>query len=358
MGGDEFMILVDPSSGAEQLVDLARVIVSALAGTVQVGVHRLQVTASVGVAEQVATTTSPAELIQAADVTLRWAKADGRARWAIFDPERHAEQSARHRLAGEMSGAIDHDEFVLEYQPLVGLGDHEVRGVEALVRWLHPRLGLLSPDRFIGLAEESGLIVRLGLWILRRACAEAARWRREHPERSFFVSVNLAVRQVHEPNLVDEVASILRETGLAASDLQLELTESAVMGTGGEPLQALWRLAEMGVRIAIDDFGTGYSNLAYLRHLPVHALKLAGPFVEGLRHTGPESSTDERIVENVIRLAHDIGLGVTAEAVETRVQLDRLAALGCDLAQGWYLARALPADEVTAVLRSGLPIVP
>jgi EAL domain-containing protein (putative c-di-GMP-specific phosphodiesterase class I) len=236
------------------------------------------------------------------------------------------------------------------YQPLVALADGRLCGVEALLRWHHPHLGLLTPDRFIGLAEESGFIARLGRWVLTEACRQAAAWR---ATSDLFVSVNVAPAQTHEPSLVDDVRAALKDTGLPAAALQLELTESALMDTTGAPLDALRALAEHGVRLAIDDFGTGYSNLAYLRSLPVHVLKLAGPFMRGLRTAQPDDPADEQIVDTLIRLAHLLGLTVTAEGVETPEQADRLRAYGCDAAQGWHFALPEPPEALTARLRAG-----
>ena len=225
--------------------------------------------------------------MQAADTTLYWAKADGKARWTLFDPERNAHRMTRQALSSTLRPAVERGEFALEYQPLVGLEDGVTRGVEALVRWNHPQFGTLAPNRFIGIAEEDGSIVQLGRWVLRTACRQARRWQQEHPGvPPLFVSVNVAVRQVWDSDLVADVAEILAETGLAPHLLQLELTESAVMGSAGRPLQALQALSDMGVRIAIDDFGTGYSNLAYLSRLPVSALKLDGSFVRGFQRRG------------------------------------------------------------------------
>lgn len=203
--------------------------------------------------------------MQAADTTLYWAKVDGKDRWTLFDPERNAHLMTRQALASTLRPAIERGEFRLDYQPLVGMSDGRLRGVEALVRWDHPRFGLLSPNRFVALAEEDGSIVPLGRWVLATACRQARQWQLDNPDDPpLFVSVNVAVRQVWDSDLVADVAEILAETGLAPHLLQLELTESAVMGSAGRPLQALQALSDMGVGIAIDDFGTGYSNLAYL----------------------------------------------------------------------------------------------
>jgi diguanylate cyclase (GGDEF)-like protein len=347
MGGDEFAVLVERSAGTDPVTGLADALLAALDAPVQVAEHSLAVSASMGVVERPADGTTPAEVMKAADTTLYWAKSDGRGRWAVFDPQRNAREVTRHTLRTTMRAGLDAGEFTVDYQPLVRLADGAPRGVEALVRWRHPALGTVPPDQFIGLAEETGLIVPLGRWILEQACRHARDWQREFPGADFFVSVNLAVRQAHDPGLVDDVAGILVGTGLTPGLLQLELTESAVMGTTGRPVQALEALAGMGVRIAIDDFGTGYSNLAYLRRLPVHTLKLAGPFVEAFRGDDP----DEPVVTSLVRLAHTLGLTVTAEGVENADQAGRLRELGCDLAQGWYFARPLPPGGVTALLR-------
>ena len=349
MSGDEFVLLVEHSSGPDELTALAEKTLTALAEPYQVGQHRMRLSASIGVVESNVHATSAAELMKAADLTLYVAKSEGRGRFVMYDADRNARQAARYELAAALPDALDRGEFSLVYQPLVTLADQRLTGVEALLRWQHPVLGELTPDLFIELAEETGIIVPLGRWVLEQACAQAAEWARRFPEARASVSVNITVSQAHEPTLPAEVDSILTRTGLDPALLVLELTESAVMDANG-PLQALASLADRGIRIAIDDFGTGYSNFAYLRRLPVHTLKLAGPFVDGLRAPGGGDSVDERIVETIIRLAHAIGISVTAEAVETRFQADRLRALGCDTGQGWLFARPLPPDDVTELL--------
>ncbi|MEH0825681.1 MULTISPECIES: putative bifunctional diguanylate cyclase/phosphodiesterase [unclassified Micromonospora] len=356
MGGDEFVILVDGGEGLDDAVGVAELALAAVSAPVLVGDQQLAISASVGVVECPAAETSVSELMKAADTTLYWAKAEGRGRWAVYDPERSAADIARSALAAGLPAALDRDEFVVHYQPIVSLLDGAMLAVEALVRWRHPELGLVGPDRFIGLAEETGLIVRLGEWVLGQACRDARAWHREFPAQRLVVSVNLAARQADDPAIVDTVASVLSRTGLPAELLQLELTESAVMGTAGEPLRSLRRLAGLGVRLAIDDFGTGYSNLAYLRRLPIHCLKLAGPFVEGIRADEPDATADhrdERIVDALVRLAHALELSVTAEAVETGAQAERLRALRCDTGQGRWFGPPMPAEEITARLRGG-----
>ncbi|ULR50883.1 putative bifunctional diguanylate cyclase/phosphodiesterase [Streptomyces deccanensis] len=374
LGGDEFALLVEDSTGTEQLADLADSVLKALQAPFDLAGQRLSVSASIGVVERQSASTTATGLMQAADTTLYWAKADGKARWTLFDPERNAHRMTRQALSSTLRAAVGRGEFVLEYQPLVGMAEGEVRGVEALVRWHHPQFGLLTPNRFISLAEEDGSIVQLGRWILATACRQARRWQIDHPERApIFVSVNVAVRQVWDSDLVADVAEILAETGLAPHLLQLELTESALMGSAGRPLQALKALSDMGVRIAIDDFGTGYSNLAYLSRLPVSVLKLDGAFVRGFQYedgeedggpggagaaatagevgdAGQPNPADEIIVEALVQLAHRLGLSVTAEGVETDAQASRLRRLGCDTGQGWLYSRAVSPERIAELL--------
>ncbi|MGW2251525.1 putative bifunctional diguanylate cyclase/phosphodiesterase [Kitasatospora sp. NPDC001660] len=367
MGGDEFAVLVTDSAGSDQLTDLAARILEALERPFDVAGHRLAITASVGVVERSVHETTPTDLVKDADATLYWSKADGRARWTLYDPDRGAHQLTRQLLATALRPALERGEFTIEYQPLVGLADGAVHGAEALVRWRHPRYGTLSPDRFIPLAEESGAIVPLGKWVLEESCRQARQWLTEFPDTETFVSVNLAARQIWDSDIVADVARALDRTGLPARLLQLEITESALLGPGGRPLQALQALADMGVRIAIDDFGTGYSNLAYLSRLPVHVLKLDGTFIEGFRDPAPadrpghpapgtrRSDANEQIVGAMVQLAHTLGLTVTAEGIENAAQAERLRLTGCDTAQGWYFARPGEAERVAAILRQSRP---
>ncbi len=353
MGGDEFVVLAEGTSGTDDVVTIAEAVLAALAQPVRIGGHELTVTASIGVVERPVAGTTSADLVRDADITQYWAKADGKGRWRVYDPERNAHEVGRFTLSAELPAAMDREEFFVEYQPLVRLGDERTIGVEALVRWQHPQLGRLGPDRFIDLAEETGLIVPLGRWVLRTACEQARSWLDRFGSAAPFVSVNLAVRQSREPGLVSDVRTVLDETGLPASQLQLELTESAIMGTADEPLDALRVLADMGVRIAIDDFGTGYSNLAYLRHLPVKELKIAGSFVEGLRAADHTDPVDAQIVATLVTLAHALGLTVTAEGVETPAQAERLRRIGCDSGQGWLFARPGSPDTIVELLSRG-----
>jgi diguanylate cyclase (GGDEF)-like protein len=380
MGGDEFVVLVDPAPGgtdrdadpdrtgpgdpAAQLRAVAETALEAVRRPVRLGGAEVTVTASIGVVEGGAGADA-GELMKAADTTLYWAKAGGGDRCAVFDEQRHRRDVDRFALSARMPEALARGEFDLEYQPLVRLGDRRMIGVEALVRWTLPDGRRLDPAMFVPLAEDTGFIDRLGRWVLERACRQAARWLAADPAARLLLSVNLAARQVRGPEIVDDVAAILAETGWPPELLQLELTESALMGTTAGSLSALRALAGMGLRIAIDDFGTGYSNLAYLRRLPVTGLKLAGSFVTGVVPdlTDPDtpadatagSDVDREVSELVIRLAHTLGLTVTAESVETASQFAHLRRLGCDIGQGWFFAPALRPGAVPALVGRQLP---
>ncbi|MFD0742636.1 putative bifunctional diguanylate cyclase/phosphodiesterase [Phytohabitans flavus] len=351
MGGDEFVILVEDTTCTDDVLKVADAALAAISEPSIVDGQELHVSASIGIVERPVAGTTPSEVMRAADITLHWAKSSGKSRWELFDPERNEREVTRYALSSAMPAALERGEFCLDYQPLVSLCDGRLLGVEALVRWRHPKLGVLGPDKFIGLAEETGLIVRLGSWVLAEACRQARHWIDLSPKAPF-VSVNLAVRQVRGPGLVNEVTSLLREHDLPPGRLQLEITESAMMNGADESVDILRSLADLGVRIAIDDFGTGYSNLSYLRTLPVCELKVAGSFVEGLRAPAaePASLTDERILATLVSLAHTLNLTVTAEGVETAAQADRLRAIGCDAAQGWHFGSPMPPTHVDALL--------
>jgi EAL domain-containing protein (putative c-di-GMP-specific phosphodiesterase class I) len=275
-----------------------------------------------------------------ANITLHWAKADGRGRCAQFDVGRNAGDMARYALSAELPAGLRNDEFTLAYQPLVDLRSGATVGVEALARWRHPVRGELNPDEFIGLAEDSGLIVGLGLHLLEKACRQALLWRAALP----FVSVNLAVQQIRDPGLVGRIAAVLDRVGLPPDRLQLEITESAVMSIDDHTLGTLRALRGLGVNLVIDDFGTGYANLSYLCDLPVHGLKLAATFLRGL----DDAAAAKRValLEAMVSVGHRFGLTVTAEGVETREQALVLRRIGCDLAQGYLFGRPMPPEKV------------
>ncbi|MFC1407986.1 putative bifunctional diguanylate cyclase/phosphodiesterase [Streptacidiphilus sp. N1-12] len=347
LGGDEFVVLLENSSGEQQAVAVARTVLDALTKPVLVGDHQLSVGASVGVLERTVATTTPMAAVRAADLTLYRAKEEGRGRWTLFDPGRNARAVNRYAVSVRMPTALDRGEFFIDYQPLCALPDGSLVAVEALVRWRHPQLGVLGPDEFVATAEETGVIMPLGRWVLEQACGQAAEWARRFGPAAPQMNVNLAVRQTRNAGLVPDVARILHSTGLDPRLLQLEITESAVVGREDESLHTLHSLVDMGVSLAVDDFGTGWSNLSYLRDLPVSGLKIAGSFVADLHDPTLDEALGWRIVGAVVSLAHTLGLTVTAEEVETAAHAERLRAMGCDWAQGWYYGRPVRPEEIS-----------
>jgi diguanylate cyclase (GGDEF)-like protein len=355
LGGDEFVVLVEHTTCVDDAVKVADTILTTIVGEpFRVCGYVLPVSASIGVVERPLIGTDPTDVLRAADITMHWAKSDGKARWVVFDTFRDTREVARYALSAALPGALDRGEFVLHYQPLINLADGTVRGAEALLRWQHPTQGLLYPDQFIDLAEESGVILPLGSWLLEQACRDAVDWQSTGGEAGApappFVSVNLAARQIREPSLVREVTEVLDRTGLPPYGLQLEILESAVVSTDDATLDPLRTLAGLGVRIAIDDFGTGYSNLAYLRTLPVHELKFARAFVQGLHSAATADPADESILSALVGLGHTLGLTVTAEGIETARQAERVRAIGCDTGQGYYFAPPGTHDRITELL--------
>jgi PAS domain S-box-containing protein len=362
LGGDEFGIITDgigtpparPADGATGTpgtpgdpADQARLVLDALADPMTVDGRELTVSASVGVVDTISAGTDADALMRAADISLYQAKSRGRGRWERHDPLAAGHQVTRHALATEMAAALTRGEFFLEYQPLVSLTDGTVRRVEALVRWRHPRLGLLHPDEFVGMAEENGHITALGRWVLTTACRAGYEWYRRFPAAGIGVNVNVSVAQLHDTGLAGHVRDTLAETGLPPHLLYLELTESAVLGEEAGPVDALTGLAASGVRLVIDDFGTGYSNLVHLTRLPASELKIAGSF---LKPSPGGSTANDKIVNAIVGLAHSLGLTVTAEGVETTAQADRLRALHCDTAQGWLFASPAAQDAITELI--------
>ncbi|MFF7472263.1 EAL domain-containing protein [Streptomyces sp. NPDC008092] len=349
LGGDEFVALTTGPATQREVDDLADRIMNALVTPISIDGRDLMVRGSIGIVEGPAGERTPAEVLRSADITMYRAKSAGGNRSELADPEADARAITRHGLTTALPAALDRNEFFIEYQPLVHLGDGSVRGAEALVRWLHPQHGVLGPDRFIPLAEHTGLIVPLGRWVLEESIRQAREWRERYGEHDsagpLRINVNLSPCQLSHPGLVQDTVEILERTGVAPDALCLEVTESALIGADDDLLKPLRRLAEMGVDIALDDFGTGYSNLANLRRLPVSILKLDRSFTQSMQQF-PADPVDLKIVEGIVTLAHSLDLAVTVEGVETGAQAEQLRILGCDTAQGWYYARPGPPERL------------
>ncbi|AZM57012.1 GGDEF domain-containing protein [Streptomyces sp. WAC 01529] len=349
LGGDEFVALTTGTDTETEVDELAGRIMNALAAPIRVEGRELTVRGSIGIVEGPAGERGAADVLRSADITMYRAKSAGGNRYELADPEADARAITRHGLTTALPAALERGEFFIEYQPLVHLGDGSVRGAEALVRWLHPQHGVIGPDRFIPLAEHTGLIVPLGRWVLEESVRQARLWETRTLDGAaagpLRVNVNLSPMQLTHPGLVSDTVDILEREGLEPGGLCLEVTESALIGADDDLLKPLRRLAEMGVDIALDDFGTGYSNLANLRRLPVSVLKLDRSFTQGMQHF-PADPVDLKIVEGIVSLAHSLDLAVTVEGVETGAQADQLRELGCDTAQGWYYARPGPPDQL------------
>ncbi|MFE9172640.1 putative bifunctional diguanylate cyclase/phosphodiesterase [Streptomyces kebangsaanensis] len=348
LGGDEFVALTTGAGTRHEADELAARIMNALVAPVRIDGRELTVRGSIGIVEGPVGERSAAEVLRSADITMYRAKSAGGNRFELADPEADARAITRHGLTTALPTALDRGEFFIEYQPLVHLGDGSVRGAEALVRWLHPQHGIIGPDRFIPLAEHTGLIVPLGRWVMEQSVRQAREWRELHAAESAGpprINVNLSPCQLHHPGLVQDTVEILERTGVRPDSLCLEVTESALIGADDDLLKPLRRLAEMGVDIALDDFGTGYSNLANLRRLPVSILKLDRSFTQSMQQF-PADPVDLKIVEGIVALAHSLDLAVTVEGVETGAQAEQLRLLGCDTAQGWYYARPGPPERL------------
>jgi diguanylate cyclase (GGDEF)-like protein/PAS domain S-box-containing protein len=346
LGGDEFVVLLTDGGDPDDVLRVASSLLAAVAQPLLAGRHELYLTVSIGVSRYPDGGQDAASLLRHADAAMYRAKAAGRDR---VECERRPDDHALERLLLERDlhgrGA---GELELWYQPITSLWDGRCMGFEALLRWRHPRRGLLEPDLFVPLAEQSGLMLDLGAWVLREACRQAVLWRQEHGS-PFSIAVNVAPRQV-EPGLPGQVAAVLDETGFEASCLTIEITESAVLADGQGALRILHQLKDLGVRIATDDFGTGYTSLEQLRSYPLDVLKIDRSFVSGLRRGQP----DDVIVAAMVSLAHDLGLTVVAEGVETRDQCERLASYSCDAAQGFLFAPPLAPAAASAYLAAAL----
>jgi diguanylate cyclase (GGDEF)-like protein/PAS domain S-box-containing protein len=350
LGGDEFTVLIEQADDPSLAIGIAERVHQALLEPFHLASQDVFTSASIGIALSNPDATDqvgPDELLRNADLAMYRAKSNGKAQYALFQSSLTA--SARDRLALEtdLRLALERGDLRVNYQPIVSLVDESIPSVEALVRWQHPSRGLIPPDQFIPLAEETGLIVPLGLWVLEEACRQARAIQREVPAaRRLRVSVNLSPRQIAHPSLVEDVARALERTQLDAASLILEITETAVMQDMEEARRKLQAIKAMGVGIAIDDFGTGYSSLSVVTRVPLDILKIDRSFVRDIEHE-PNSMT---VVRSVVALADGLGLKVTAEGVETHTQLRLLRSLGCGQGQGYLFARPLPADGLRELL--------
>lgn len=352
IGGDEFGVLLATASSADDGVAAADRVLAALREPFALARATVHVSVRIGIAVAAGAGDGPTALLRNAGVAMSHAREGGRAGLAVFEPAMQQELEGRFELEADLRRALERDELILQYQPIVDLATGALVAAEALVRWDHPSRGRLAPNVFVPLAEETGLIDQLGTWVLRTACAEVARWARISHARVPRVAVNLSPHQVNDPNLPWTVQSALTEAGAVPAWLALEVTEGLLMENTGAILERLHAIRSLGISIAIDDFGTGYSSLAYLQQFPMSHIKIDRSFVAPL----DDPTREPGVVRAVVEIGRALGMSTVAEGIETTAQLDRLRALGCALGQGYLLGRPLDPEAIRARVAS--PVAP
>lgn len=349
LGGDEFTILLNRTGGMDDITQVAERVQRNLSKAFRIEGYEVFTSASIGIIVSDDIMRQPEDFLRDADTAMYRAKEAGKARYEIFDREMHAQNLNQLELETDLRHAVDRGELELFYQPIVEIPGCAVREFEALIRWKHPRHGLVGPDRFVNTAEESGLIIPIGNWIIREACRQVAEWQKGS-EEMLAVSVNLSAKQLMHPSLVDYVSSVLSEMNLTPGQLKIEVTESTVMEHSDTSLGVLLQLAELGISLSTDDFGTGYSSLSYLQRFPFKRLKIDRSFISQMG----DSAKSSAIVKTIHMLGENLGLEVVAEGIETERQLDALMLFGCRYAQGYFFARPTDAEQIAVILREGL----
>jgi diguanylate cyclase (GGDEF)-like protein/PAS domain S-box-containing protein len=345
-GGDEFAVLLEDLESPDNATHVAERITSVLAAPVNLGGYEVFTSASIGIALSSTGHDRPEYLLRNADVAMYRAKGAGANRYEVFDRGMHAQALARLQMETDLRRALANDEFRLRFQPIISLATGGVSGFEALLRWQHPERGLMPPGEFVPLAEETGVIIPLGEWVLRQACASLARWRADFPGMRLVISVNISARQFTQRDLVARIARAVDDAGLLPRHLKLEITESAVLDRAGDTGTMLQALKEMGVQVQMDDFGTGYSSLSTLHHVPVDGLKVDQSFIARME----DDPATCQLVRTIAAMARGLELAVIAEGVETAHQLREVREMGCDYAQGYLIARPLDDEGVREFL--------
>ena len=349
LGGDKFGVILDGVRGVAEAVHVAEEIGGVIRAPRTVRGHEIICSGSIGIAISTHHRVRAEDLLRDAMTAMHRAKEDGATRYEVFDPEMNTRAKERLRMEGDLHHALERNEFVLHYQPIISFASGGLSGFEALLRWQHPVRGLVRPDLFIPLAEETGLIVPMGKWVLAEACRQMQEWRKDvRGADELSMAVNISARQFEDPALVGEVSGALGHSGLDVDGLKLEMTESVVMAGTRENAATLQSLRDMGVRLLIDDFGTGYSSLASLHRFPIDALKIDRSFVWRMEFEEEKAE----IVRIILALAAKLDLGVVAEGVETVEALDMLRGLECQHGQGFYFSTALDSESATAWIES------
>jgi predicted signal transduction protein with EAL and GGDEF domain len=346
-GGDEFAILLSGITGPQDAVRVATRILDDLTLPFNLEKSSAFTSASIGIALSSTGYDRPEDILRDADTAMYRAKENGKGRYELFDKDMHAKAVSRLRLERDLREAVDKDQFCVHYQPIVNLSNGKISGFEALVRWNHPVDGLIQPYKFIPVAEETGLIVQIGQWVLEEACRTVKQWQQTSAaNRDLSLSVNLSARQVAQPDLLEQVKAALINSGFEPRCLKLEITETVVMENAEAAINMFKRLRALGVQLSIDDFGTGYSSLSYLHRFPLNHLKIDRAFISRMT----ETNDNAEIVKTIVSLAHNLGMEVIAEGVETVDQWQKLRALGCQYAQGYLFSRPVPSDKVMELL--------
>ncbi len=347
LGGDEFVLLLDDLQNSTEVLLVAERILEGLSQPVIINGYNITTSGSIGIVMGGTRYTSPEDLLRDADIAMYRAKALGKARYVIFSPNMRTQVLTRLETERDLRRAMEHEEFLLHYQPILSLPEERVTGFEALIRWQHPTRGLLQPVDFLSVAEEAGLIVTIGRWVVRQACWQIRRWQESSPsEPPLSISVNLSVRQFETDALVSEIEDIMQEIKLPPFSLRLEITKSALLEQPEFALGVLTRLREKGVQIHVDNFGSGYSALSYLQSLPVSSIKIDRTFIQRL------GTGQNEIIPSILALARDMGINAIAEGVETADQLNRLKAMHCPYVQGFFLSVPMDAERIGEALQA------
>ncbi|MBD1844650.1 EAL domain-containing protein [Cyanobacteria bacterium FACHB-63] len=354
LGGDEFTILLENIQQDSDAEKIAERVQQALSAPFNLSGHEVFTSASIGITLSSTEFERPEDLLRGADIAMYRAKAQGKACHEVFDTDMHTHVVALMQLENDLRKAVERQEFELYYQPIIELANGRITGFEALVRWQHPEQGTISPAKFVPIAEETGLVIPLGQWVLREACRQLKQWQDQFAsEPPLTVSVNLSSRQFSQPYLIDQVRKILAETGVDARCLKLEITESAIMENTKFAMDMLLQLKAMGIQLSVDDFGTGYSSLGYLYRFPMDVLKIDQSFISRVDVDGEKLE----LVRTIITLAWNLGMDVVAEGVETMKQLTQLKALKCEYAQGYLFSEPVPQGDAEKLILHSHPFL-
>lgn len=347
LGGDEFVILLEDFRETDHTIKVIARIQQMLAKPFQVGDHQVFTSASIGIVLNTPGYISSDEVLRDADIAMYQAKMMGKARYVIFEKHMRNQIVARLKIENDLRLALDQNEFEIHYQPIMSLDDNSISGFEALLRWRHPEIGIIFPGEFIPIAEETGLILEIGRWVIEKACRQIRKWQEQTRIPDLKISINIAHRQFCQPDFLNQIKEVLQVTGLNPFTLNLEITENVLMDNSDSMVSYLNRLRNLGIGLHIDDFGTGYSSLSYLQRFPITALKIDYSFVKRIGING----NNAEIVKTIILLARDLGVDCIAEGIETKYQLDQLRALNCHFGQGFYIGKPMAFDQTLKMLQ-------